>query len=202
MAGVKIVWPVFGVALLVLFFPSRFFRPEKSAWRRIDHAPEGEPTSLFWWATLAFWLDVWAGFAGAFLLRQYAFQIETSTANATSPVMPLLAVYGILLVAVAVRMPVPRRSSVCMAPIALTAGMAWAVLPPMVSVVATVLAVCSAAAFRSFSAALAAGALSIAVTGVLLKAPSADVVLLAVVTAAPVVIGLLSYRALALPSRG
>lgn len=187
---------------MLLFFPTRFFCPANARLRPLSHPPDSMefgPTR-WWWLTTAQALDFVVGGVGAFLVRQYAFIAPPPAAGGTAT-GPLLAAYGVLLAAMLYRMPVRGRKLVCMAPAGLLLGVIWAMVPGIVALVSTVFIVCSAAAFRSLAAAFVAGACTVVATGLAFNAPRLELVLIAALAGVPVVVALVSFRALALPSR-
>ncbi|QYM80428.1 hypothetical protein K0B96_07430 [Horticoccus luteus] len=198
----NVAWPIVIVAGLLLFFPVRFFFPANGLLRTLSHPPdsmEHKPTPL-WWLTWAQGLDFLSGWVAAYLLREHGFRAAPRAVGADA-LAPALVTYGLLLAAVFYRMPVRGRKYVCVAPVGFVLGVMWAVVPPIVALVSTVFLVCSAAAFRSLTPAFLAGAAAVVATGFLFNAPRLELVFFALVAAMPVVVSVVSYRALALPSR-
>lgn len=195
-----ILWPVLVPGVLLLLFPADRLLSARVELRSFEsfNSLVNSPRHRPWWWVPALWLDPLRACFGTLLLK-HALAL-TPAPWAEMPKAAYWTVVGTLVLAVIAQMVTRREKDALLAPLGFLAGIAAALVPWHVALLALASAIAALFAFRNFPVFFVAGATVVAALGFGFRADPAWIVPAAALQVLPVIVAFATGTTLEIPT--
>jgi hypothetical protein len=195
-----ILWPALVPGVLLLLFPADRLLSARVELRSFEsfNSLVNSPNHRPWWWVPALWFDPLRACLGTLLLKH-----ALALAPAPWAELPKTAYWtavGTLVLAVIAQMVTRREKDALLAPLGFVAGLAAALVPWHVALLALASAIAALFAFRNFPVFFVAGAAVVGGLGFAFHADSAWIVPTATLLVLPVVVAFLTGTTLEIPT--
>ena len=201
MVGLIINWSLFLPGVMLLLIPADALLSAHVQLRTLESFNNLDNTRRFrrWWWVPALWLDPWRGFGGALLVK-HALTL-TSTSWDHVPKLDYSLLVLAMLGGVVAQLYTRREEGVMLAPLGYVLGVAAALMPWPVALVAGIASLTGLFAFRHFTSYFLGGTVGVAFLGFVLGADVLWIIPAITVYFLPVLASLVTGKALELPTR-